>query len=328
MDIKKIRRSVAVAALAGTVSFASGAVSARGWDMPTPYPEGNFHTQNIIAFAKDVADATGGKLMIKVHSAGSLIKHAQIKNAVRGGQVPIGEFLLARLSNENPVFQTDAIPFLANSYPAAEKLWSASRARVEALLARQQLKVLFSVPWPPQGIYTKNPISDSSGLKGLKFRTYNATTETFAKLAGAVPTQVEVPDIAQAFATGRVEAMITSASTGVNSKAWDFLNYFYDTQAFLPKNIVVVNQKAFDKLDGATRKALLQAAKTAEARGWKASMAEHAKQTKALAAHGIHVEQPSPAFAAALKKIGATMTTEWLKKAGADGKAILDAYNR
>jgi len=328
MDIEEMRRTAAAIAMAGAVSLTSGAAGAQGWDMPTPYPEGNFHTQNIIAFAKEVADATAGKLEIKVHSAGSLFKHAQIKNAVRGGQVPIGEFLLARLSNENPVFQVDAIPFLANSYPAAEKLWKASRAKVEALLARQHLKVLFSVPWPPQGIYTKNPISDANGLKGLKFRTYNATTESFAKLAGAVPTQVEVPYIAQAFATGRVEAMITSASTGVNTKAWDFLNYFYDTQAFLPKNIVVVNQKAFDKLDGATRQALLAAAKTAEARGWKASKAEHAKQTKALAAHGIHVEQPSPAFAAALKKIGAEMTAQWVKKAGAEGKAVLDAYNR
>jgi len=328
MNIRNVRRVAATVALASAVSFGCGAVSAQVWDMPTPYPESNFHTQNIIAFAKEVADATGGKLNIKVHSAGSLFKHAQIKNAVRGGQVPIGEFLLARLANENPVFQADAIPFLANSYPAAEKLWKASRAKVEALLARQHLKVLFSVPWPPQGVYTKNAINDSNGLKGLKFRTYNATTETFAKLAGAVPTQVEVPDIAQAFATGRVEAMITSASTGVNTKAWDFLNYFYDTQAFLPKNIVVVNQKAFDQLDGATQQALLKAAKTAEARGWKASAAEHAKQSAALAAHGVHVEQPSAAFAAALKKIGATMTAEWVSKAGADGKAILDAYNR
>jgi len=324
----KLVRTAAAAALATSFGVAATAASAAGWDMPTPYPEGNFHTQNIIQFAKDVDAATGGKLTIKVHSAGSLIKHAEIKNAVRGGQVPIGEFLLARLSNENPVFQADAIPFLANSYDAAAKLWKASRAQVEELLAGQRLKVLFSVPWPPQGIYTRKALNSIDDMKGLKFRTYNSTTERLAELAGAVPTQIEVPDVPQAFATGRVEAMITSASTGVNTKAWDFLDHFYDTQAFLPKNIVVVNIKAFDALDAATQQAVMKAAAAAETRGWAASAAEHATQTKTLAEHGVKVEAPSAALAGALEKVGATMSAEWAAKAGDAGKAIMDAYRK
>ena len=324
----KLVRTAAAAALATSFGVAATAASAAGWDMPTPYPEGNFHTQNIIQFAKDVDAATGGKLTIKVHSAGSLIKHAEIKNAVRGGQVPIGEFLLARLSNENPVFQADAIPFLANSYDAAAKLWKASRAQVEELLAGQRLKVLFSVPWPPQGIYTRKALNSIDDMKGLKFRTYNSTTERLAELAGAVPTQIEVPDVPQAFATGLVEAMITSASTGVNTKAWDFLDHFYDTQAFLPKNIVVVNIKAFDALDAATQQAVMKAAAAAEKRGWAASAAGHAKQTKTLAEHGVKVEAPSAALAGALEKVGATMSAEWAAKAGDAGEAIMDAYRK
>lgn len=317
-------------ALAGAmvVGLTTAAVAQTKWNMPTPYGENNFHTQNIIAFAKDVGERTGGQLEITVHSAGSLIKHPEIKNAVRSGQVPIGEFLLSRLANENPVFAIDSVPFLATSYDAAGKLWAASRGKTEELLAQQGLKVLFAVPWPPQGVYAKRELSTIEDLAGVKFRAYNAATERLAQLAGAVPTQVEVPDIPQAFATGRVDAMITSASTGVNSKAWDFLSYFYDTQAWLPKNIVVVNQEAFDALDEATQKAVLDAAAAAETRGWEASAAEHAQQSAALAENGIKVSAPSDALSSSMRDIGSTMADEWVSKAGADGQAILGAFKQ
>lgn len=315
-------------ALAGavTAAFALPAMAQTKWDMPTPYADGNFHTQNIAKFAEDVKAKSGGKLEITVHSNGSLIKHPEIKNAVRGGQAQIGEFLLSRLSNESPVFGVDSVPFLANSYDAAAKLWKASRAKTEELLAAQGLMVLYAVPWPPQGVYAKKELNSADDLKGLKFRAYNAATERLAQLAGGVPTQVEVPDLPQAFATGRVDAMITSPSTGANSKVWDYLTHYYDAQAWLPKNIVVVNKDAFDALDDAAKAAVLEAAKDAEARGWDASKAETTEKTKVLSDNGIKVAAPSEALAKSLQDIGATMTEEWLKDAGADGKAIVDAY--
>ncbi len=296
------------------------------WDMPTPYPDKTFHTQNIAAFAADVKKATSGKLEIKIHSAGSLFKHPEIKNAVRSGQVPIGEFFLSRLSNENAVFGADSQPFLATNYDDAKKLWDAQRPVITALLEKQGLMPLFSVPWPPQGLYTKKEIKSVADLKGIKFRAYNATLETFANKVGAAPTQVEVPDIPQAFATGRVEAMITSPSTGANSKAWDFVTYYTDIQAWLPKNIVVVNQKAFRKLDKKTQDALLKAARVAEKRGWEMSKKETATKTKILKDNGIIVVTPSPELMAGLKKIGSSMLVEWKKAAGAEGVKLLDAY--
>jgi len=304
----------------------SAAASAATWDMPTPYPDNNFHTINIAQFAKDVKAATGGALEIKVHSAGSLFKHPEIKNAVRGGQVPIGEFLLSRLSNENAVFQVDSVPFLATDYGAAKKLWAASRPQVEKLLDAQGLQVLFSVPWPPQGVYSKKPLSSVDDLKGVKFRAYNTATERLAQLAGAVPTQVEVPDIPQAFATGRVDAMITSPSTGANTKAWDFVSHFYHTQAWLPKNIVVVNKRAFRKLDAATQKAVMDAAAKAEERGWASSMAETNAKIDVLKSNGMKVADPNATLKSGLEKIGATMSKEWADKAGADGATILKAF--
>ncbi len=222
-------------------------------------------------FADEVKQVTGGKLVIKVHSAGSLFKHPEIKNAVRGGQVPIGEFFLSLLSNENAVFGADSQPFLATNYDDAAKLWNAQQPIIAPLLERQNLMPLFSVPWPPQGLYTGKEINTVDDLKGIKFRAYNATLEKFANAVGAAPTQVEVPDIPQAFATGRVEAMITSPSTGANSKAWDFVKYFTDIQAWVPKNIVVVNSSAFNKLDEDDQKAVLAAAEKAEIRGWEMS---------------------------------------------------------
>ncbi len=301
-------------------------VMAASWDMPTPYPDKTFHTQNIAKFAEDVEKATNGQLVIKIHSAGSLIKHPEIKNNVRQGIVPIGEFFLSRLSNEHQVFGADSQPFLATNYDEAVKLWNAQKPIITQLLDKQGLMPLFTVPWPPQGLYTKKPINSVNDLKGIKFRAYNATLEIFAKKIGAAPTQVEVPDIPQAFATGRVEAMITSPSTGANSKAWDFVTHYTDIQAWLPKNIVVVSKKAFRKLDKATQEALLAAAKDAEVRGWEMSKKETAAKTKILKDNGLEVVNPSADLMAGLKEIGAAMIVDWKAGAGAEGDQLLKAF--
>lgn len=302
-------------------------VQAASWDMPTPYSEKTFHTVNIAEFAKDVEAATNGALKIKVHSGASLFKHAEISKSVRGGQVPIGEFFMGLLANENPAFGTDTLPFLATNYDDAKKLWAAQKPAVQALFAKQGLTALFSVPWPPQGLYTKKEIKTVDDLKGLKFRTYNASLENFAKLAGAAPTQVAVPDISQAFSTGRVEAMITSPSTGANSKAWDFLTHYTDIQAWIPKNVVVVNQKAFRKLDDATKAAVMAAAAKAEVRGWEMSMAETATKTKIMKDNGLIIVTPSAELMTGLRAIGTKMLEDWKASSGDEGAAILKAYS-
>ncbi|QFT79954.1 C4-dicarboxylate-binding periplasmic protein precursor [Roseovarius sp. THAF27] len=311
--------AVAVAALALPIK-------AETWDMPTPYPDATFHTVNIAEFAKDVEEATGGDLAIKVHSAGSLFKHPEISKAVRSGQVPAGEFFLSLLANDNPVFGADSLPFLATSYDEAQALWAAQEEVITQLLDEQGLMPLYAVPWPPQGLYTTKEITSVDDLAGLKFRTYNATLEQFANLAGAAPTQVEVPDIPQAFSTGRVEAMITSPSTGVNSKAWDFLTHYTDIQAWIPKNIVVVNKRAFRRLDEDTQTAVLEAAEAAEARGWEMSKSEAEEMTQVLKDNGITVVEPSEELTTGLQEIGAQMLEAWKEEAGETGQQLLDAY--
>ncbi len=298
------------------------------WDMPTPYGDSTFHTANIIQMADEIREATGGAFDITVHSAGSLFAHPEIKNAVRRGLAPIGELLVSRLENEDPIFGLDAIPFVATSYEEAKALYDAQKPALEEALANQGLTFLYAVPWPPQGIYAKTAVEDISALEGVKFRAYNAATERLAQLVGAIPTQVEVPDIPTAFSTGRVDAMITSPSTGANQKVWDFLTHYVDTQAWLPKNMVVVNTEALNALTDAERDALLTAAAAAETRGWEMSAAETEVKTQELADNGIDVSAPTEALMSAMTEVGATMAAEWEAEAGEAGAAVLEAYRQ
>jgi TRAP-type C4-dicarboxylate transport system substrate-binding protein len=313
------------AAFAAALGLAAPA-AADSWDMPTPYGDAIFHTANIAQFAADVAAATDGALTITVHSAGSLFPHAEIKNAVRSRQVPIGEFFLSRLSNEDLAYGIDSQPFVATSYDEAAKLWAAQKPAVEKLLAGQGLKPLFSVPWPAQGLYTKGEIATVEDLAGLRFRAYNAALEEFATLANAAPVQIEASDIAQAFATGQVQAMITSPSTGANSKAWDFVTHYTTIDAWVPKNIVVVNKRVFDALSPAVQAAVIAAAATAETRGWEMSKDEATTKTQVMADNGMIIVAPSPALVAGLKAIGAQMLDNWKAGASPDALEVLSAY--
>ena len=309
------------AVVAGLLTAVSA--SAETWQMPTPYPDATFHTRNIRQFAEDVTAATDGALTIEIHSAGSLFKHPEIRNAVRSRQVQIGEFFMGLLANEAPIFGVDTLPFLVTDYDGAGRLWDATRDQVEKEMAAQGLKVLFSVPWPPQGLYSLEAIDDIDDLRGLKFRAYNANTTRLAELAGAVPTQIEIADLAQAFATGRVEAMITSPSTGVSNKVWDYLGFYNDTQAWIPKNVVVVNQRAFDALDATVQSALIAAAERAQERGWHMSREETAAMTATLAENGITVTTPSAELSGALREIGNEMIETWIDGAGDEGRRLI-----
>ena len=320
--------TIRATAAALAAMLATAAAAQTKWDMPTPYPATNFHTENIQQFVDDVDKATAGKLKITVHANASLFKANEIKRAVQGNQAQIGEILLSGASNEDPVYGIDSVPFLATSYADARKLWQASRKATEERFAKQGLLILYSVAWPPQGIYSSKPINAVADLKGMKMRTYNPYTSRIAELAGAQPVTIQVAELAQAFATGAVNANITSGATGYDTKAWEVVKYYYDTQAWVPKNVVFVNRKAFDALDKSTQDALTKAAAAAEARGWKTSEEKNGWYLEQLKKNGMTVAPPSAQLKSDFQKIGQTMTEEWIKTAGADGKAIVDAYRK
>jgi TRAP-type C4-dicarboxylate transport system substrate-binding protein len=298
------------------------------WDMPTPYSDGEFHTRNIVMFVEDVAKRTGGALEIKVHANGTLIKHPDILRAVSTGQVNVAEFLLGQFGNEDPVFAADNLPFVAAGYDNAWKFYRAQKPVLARKLAGRGLTLLYSVPWPGQGIYTKEPLKSVADLKGTKFRTYSPLTARLAELLGASPTVIQVPEVPQMFATGAVQAMITSSATGTSTKAWEFVKNYYKTSAFHPKDVVVVNTRAFKRLPKAQQSAVLAAAKAAEPRGWAMSKQREKDGDETLAKNGMTIHQPDAAMKSAFAKVGAQMAREWEKSAGADGQAILKAYKK
>ena len=310
------------------VAFVGGAAAQTKWDLPTGYAVASFQTENVQAFANDVDKASGGKLKITLHPNGSLYKANEIKRAVQTGQAQIGEFILSGAANENPLFGVDSIPFLADSYASARKLAAASRPAIEKLLGSQGLRLLFVSPWPGQSLYSAKPIDSPADLKGTKMRAYNPATSRIAQLVGAQPTTIQLAELGQALATGTVENFLTSSASGVENKLYESVKYFYAVNAWLPKNAIVVQIKAFDALDKPTQDVVLKAAAAAEARGWATSEQKNDEYLKELAAKGMKIAAPSAALAAELKKVGATMTAEWIKQSGADGQAIVDAYHK
>lgn len=298
------------------------------WDLPSAYPSSNFHTENTIRFAQEVDKASNGALKITVHPDASLLKGPEIKRAVQGGQAQIGEILLSVHQNEWQVFGVDTLPFLSDSYESSLRLYKATRPALEKRLAAQGMLLLYSVPWPPQGVFCKRPLADMRDLKGAKWRTYSPATSRIAELIGAQPVTVQASELTQAMATGVIECQMSSAPTGFDSRAYSYMKHFYDARAWLPKNAVIVNKEAFDALGKPAQEALVKAATDAEARGWALSRTQNEQALTQLRQKGMLVAEPSESLKAGFRKVGAVMLEEWLQKVGPEGRAIIEAYRR
>lgn len=312
----------ATALAAGTATLAH----AETWDMPMAYPATNYHTENGDTFAQCVGDATGEALEIVTHANGSLFAGNDIKRAVQTGQAPIGERLISAHANENPLFGIDSIPFLATSFEASDRLWDAAEDEIVSVLEDQNLVYIYSVPWPPQGLYVNKPVDSVEDLSGIKFRAYNAATSRIAELAGMVPVQIEAAELSHALATGVADSFISSGSTGVDSKVWESLTHFYDVQAWLPRNVIFANKDAFEALDADTQQAIMDCGAEAGSRGTTKAEELTAGYLKTLAENGMEVGEPSDQLREEFAGFGETMTEEWIESAGENGKAIIDAY--
>ena len=315
-----------MAAAAASATLVSVAAQAEKWDMPMAYAATNFHSEMGVVFADRVRDYTGGSVDITVHAGGSLFKGGEIKRAVQTGQAPIGERFMSAHANEAPLLGWDNLPFLATTYEDNNKLWAAAKDKVNAQLDALNLVALYTCPWPGQGFYFKKSVNSSADTQGVKFRSYNSATATFAKELGMTPVQVEAAELSQALATGVAESFISSGSTGYDRKVWEHLTHYYKVNAWLPRNYVIINKGVWNDLDGNTKSAIQKAAnetgadcsaKSAELANW---------YFEQLQANGMKVEGASPDFLKELKAIGAKMQADWLASAGADGQAIVDAY--
>jgi TRAP-type C4-dicarboxylate transport system substrate-binding protein len=315
---------VATAAL--TVTTALPAFAAEKWDMPMAYSASNFHSENGVEFANCVTEGTAGEIEITVHPGGSLIAGADIKRAIQTGQVQLGERILSGHQNENAIFGFDSIPFLAPSFEASDKLWKAAKPKIEELLAEQNLTLLYNVPWPPQGLYFKKEVNTIEDMKGVKFRSYNNATSRLAELTGMLPVTIEAAELSQAFATGVAESMISSGATGYDQKVWESLTHFYEVDAWLPRNYIMINNDVWNDVSEENKAIITTCASDAEARGLQASKDYTQFTYDGLREGGMTVEPASEELMSGLRDIGGTMTSEWLENAGEDGQAIVDSY--
>lgn len=314
------------ATLAITVTGALPAMAAEKWDMPMAYSASNFHSENGAAFAECVTTATNGEIEITTHPGGSLFAGADIKRAIQTGQVQIGERLMSGHQNENAVFGFDSIPFLAPSFDDSAKLFKAAKPKMDELLEEQNLVMLYAVPWPPQGLYFNKEVNSVADMAGLKFRSYNNATSRLAELTGMLPVTIEAAEISQAFATGVAESMISSGATGYDRKVWESLSHFYEVDAWLPYNYVMVNKDVWGGTSDANKTAITGCAAEAEARGLEASKAYTQFTMDGLAAGGMTVGPAGDELMSGLREVGATMAAEWMEAAGEDGNAIIEAY--
>ena len=325
--MKALKKMTTLAMGIAAIAVSAQTASAEKWDMPMAYAATNFHSEMGVVFADKVREYTNGDIDITVHPGGSLFKGGEIKRAIQTGQAPIGERFMSANANEAPLLGWDNLPFLATTYEENNKLWAAAKDKVNAQLSDLNLVALYTCPWPGQGFYFKKAVASSKDTQGIKFRSYNSATATFAEELGMVPVQVEAAELSQALATGVAESFISSGSTGYDRKVWEHLTHYYKVNAWLPRNYVMVNKGVWEGLSGDMQAALQKAAdetgaacsaKSAELANW---------YFEQLAANGMSVEDAGPEFLAELQAIGAKMTAAWLADVGADGQAIIEAYN-
>jgi TRAP-type C4-dicarboxylate transport system substrate-binding protein len=325
-NFTKIASTAVASAVLATTAFADG--HAQKWDMPMAYAATNFHSEFGVVFADKVREYTEGAVDITVHAGGSLFGGGDIKRAIQTGQVPIGERFMSAHANEAPLLGWDNLPFIATSYADNAKLWEAARDTVNTQLADLNLVALYTCPWPGQGFYFNKEVASSADTQGIKFRSYNSATATFAEELGMIPVQIEAAELSQALATGVASAFISSGSTGYDRKVWEHLSHYYKVNAWLPRNYVMVNTQAWDGLDDAAKAGIQKAADETGA-ACAAKSEELANfYFDELEKNGMTVEDAGPDFLAELKTIGEKMTAEWLETAGAEGQKILDAYNK
>lgn len=325
--IRFLRRTFVGSLLALTVAGGPAlAQTPQRWDMPSAYGGNSFIVQSFGDFADDVRERTDGLIDIVVHPGGSLYSGAEIMRAVRDGQVPIGERFMGAHANEDLIFGLDTLPFLATSQEDAWNLYQASKPALEAALEERNLKLLYTQLWAPQGLYSVREINSVEDMRGLRYRAYDSNTQRLAELTGAIPTRTEAAEVAQAFSTGIAEAMTASGAIGISQSIWDFADYFYRVNAWMPKSVVIVNMDIWNDLDDSTRSALEEAAADAEQKVWATMLEAEKADNEILAANGMQVLEPSAELAEGLQAIGAQMTEEWIEAAGERGAAIVEDY--
>ncbi|AXQ93949.1 TRAP transporter substrate-binding protein [Cereibacter azotoformans] len=318
-------RITVIAAFAASVAATSASAQTQ-WDMSIVWPEGNFHTQNAMAFADAVREATDGEVEITVHSGGALgIKGPEGMAAVRDGLVPIAEILLNQQVGEAPVLGIETLPFLAPSMSELALLHKFYRPKLDEVAAGMNQKILYMVPWPGQAVFAPNPINTVEDLKGLTIRVVDSNGNDFFGALGATPIQMPWGEVVPSLAAGTIKGVTTSSSSGVDGAFWEFTKHMSTFNWQASSNIMSVNLDAWNALPAETQAAIEETAANLEGQFWLNSRAEDDKKLATLRENGVEITAPSPELSAALME-KALPLWEAFKARVPEAAPVIDAY--
>lgn len=324
MSLKSLLRAAALAS--ATLALAGPALAATQWTMASGYPETSFFTKNIRQFIAAVEERTKGELKIDLRSHDSLIKLDNIKRAVQSGQVQIGEIRMGVYGNEQEMFNLDNIPGVVPTFDKSWKLMEAQKPFYDEWFGRNGMRVITYVAWPGQGFFTAEPINSLDDLNGVKLRIYSQQTQVMGEKLGTQAIILPFAEVPQAFATGMIEALWTSAQSGTDVQVWDYLDVFTYTGTMHNKNAVIVNERALRALPDDIRKIVLEEGEAATARGWELAKAASEERENVLKEHGITINQAPQDVLDRIDEIGKEMVADWMTRASDAEKAVYEAY--
>ena len=296
-------------------------------DISMPWGPTEFHTQNAQKFAEAVREATKGQVAMTVHAGGALgIKANETVRALEDGAAAMAEFAAFQNVGDVPLLGIESLPFLVDDYEQLKTMHGFVRSAWEAALAKRNQKVLYVVPWPSQNFFLKKPVKTFDDLKGVRMRTYDRLTAEMVSKLGMVPQQMNNPDIVPALASGRLDAVMTSGTTAVAQKYWEFLKHTYNTNHLWASNMMAINAGVWGKLSADQRTTIEKLAKDMEPGFWKVSEAEHAQRMGQLKQNGMTVEPASKELLDRMRTVTRPMWDDFAKSIGPEGAKILADY--
>ena len=323
----RLSTAAVVSATLLSASLTTTALAETEWDLPLAWPDGNFHVENAKTFAKVVGQVTGGKVTINIHPGGSLgFKGPEMLNAVGDGLVPVGEMLLNQQVGERKILGLETQPYLIEDLDQLAVFHKHFRPAIERVAAEYNQRILYVVPWPRQYVYTKVEAKGVADLAGIKIRTYNSTTTEMFNRIGMTSVQLPWGEVVPSLATGTIDAVTTSASSGVDGKFWEFLTHIYPTSHVWSSNMVSVNLDAWNALTDGQRDAIEAAARMLEPVFWQVSKAEDAAKSKILNERGLAMGHVSAAMLGDMQAATEPMLAEALAELGDEGQAIIDGF--
>ncbi len=328
--LERLMTTAAATGLGVAVCVGTASAGDIKWDMPNEYQATSIHGEGDRWFSKFLKDTTGGEIEIVHHFGGALgYKSAQQLDAVGDGAVPIADSYVGAFGGIDPIFLLPSLPFLARTTKEARTLFEVARPHFERVFAKHDQILLYASPWPPSGIWAKQPVDNIGALKNLKIRTYDRNGTITLKAAGAAAVKLSWADVVPQLGTGGIQAVLTSAEGGVNAKFWEHLDHFTEINYAMPLSMVHMNKDVFDGLPDNLKKAVKASADAANDRNWREVVTRQRVNYKTLEKNGVTVvTRVPPAYLTTLGKAGREALDDWYGKMGGDGEAIMAEYRK